>query len=252
MREAYRLLRLEIRAQRDCAFELLGLVEREAQDAAEVVRYVVPSDRQQAEVLRASVGEYRDAGRPSSDVYDRGSGKRVFGSQHSERSSERFDDEAADVEARAADAVHDVLYRRGRDDYRLHLDVEAHRVHSERVVYPDVAVERILDRDSVQYRLVRRHNDVCLRRVDDAFDVEAHDRARRASERDHALRADARHFAAAESDGDLADVLPYHVLRVANGLAHRLHGLVEVDDQPLTDAVGRSLTDADYLRFVAL
>ena len=125
-----------------------------------------------------------------------------------------------DVEARAADAVHNILYRRGRDDYRLHLDVEAHRVHSERVVYPDVAVERILDRDSVQYRLVCGDDDVCLRRVYDALDVEAHYGARRASERDHALRADARHLSAAEGDSDLADVLPDHVLRVTDCLAH--------------------------------
>ncbi len=76
--------------------------------------------------------------------------------------------------------------------------------------------------------------------------------ARRASERDHALRADARHFSAAEGDRDLADVLPYHVLRVADCLAHGLHGLVEVDDEPLADSVRRSLPDADYLRLVAL
>ena len=100
--------------------------------------------------------------------------------------------------------------------------------------------------------LVRGDDDVCLRRVYDALDVEAHYWARRASERDHALRADARHFSAAEGDRDLADVLPYHVLRVADCLAHGLHCLVEVDDKPLADSVRRSLPDADYLRLVAL
>ena len=101
-------------------------------------------------------------------------------------------------------------------------------------------------------RLVRRYHDVGLRCVDDALDIETHHRTRRASERDHALRADACHFSAAEGDRDLADVLPDHVLRVADCLAHGLNGLVEVDDKPLADSVRRSLPDADYLRLVAL
>ena len=252
MREAYHLVGREVGAQRDRTLELLRLVERKAQHVAEVVRYVVAAYGDKPEMLRPSVCEYRDACSAAANVYDRSSRERVLRRKHAERGCKRLYNEAVHIEPRAADAVHDVLYRRRRHNYRLHLDVEAHSVHAERVVDADIAVERVFDRYRVQYRLVRGDDDVCLRRVYDALDVEAHYGARRASERDHALRADARHLSAAEGDSDLADVLPYHVLRVADCLAHRLHCLVEVDDEPLADSVRRSLTDADYLGLVAL
>ena len=148
---------------------------------------MVSAYRQQRQVLRPAVGEYRDSGGAAANIDDDRAGEGVLWREHAEGRYERLYNQAVHFEPSLIHAVIYVLNGRGRNDYRLYLNIKTHGIHTEGVVDADIAVQRIFDRYRMKDTLVRRHNDIGLGGVDDAFYIEAHNGARRASQGDHSL-----------------------------------------------------------------
>ena len=241
------VLDLRVAEEGDLPLDLLRFAQGDPQHTGHVVGQVISPDGDHGQATRSPLREHRHSRGAPSDIHRHGSGHGLLRGKGTESGSQGLDDQPVDLKPRPFHAVQHVLQSGGGDDHRLEVDFQPHARHAQGVVDAPVTVQGILHRDGVEHRLVRRDGHLRLRRFDDPLHVELHHRPGCPSEGHHALGAHAHHVAAAEGHGSFGELQAHHVLGVRHGLLHRSDGLVEVDDQPFADSLGRGMADADNL-----
>ena len=145
-------------------------------------------------------------------------------------------------QAAALHALDDVLRGAVGTGDDVHLGLQAHAGHAERLADAFLRVDDEFLRQDVQDLLVGRDRHR-LRRVDHAVDVAGCDFL--VADRDDAVRVQAAHVAAGDAGVHRVDLAAGHQLGFFDRALDRLHGRVDVDDHALLQAARRMRADAD-------
>src|SRR5262245_7258564 len=224
-------------AQRHAVARLdrLGLRRRRAQRHRDVVGDLVARDRDHGGMPDRAVREDGDIGGAAADVEQAHAEVFLVLRQHRARGGEGLQDEVVHLQATAAHALHDVLRRRHRARDDMHLDLEAHARHADRLAHVLLAVDDELLAQHVQDLLVGGNVDR-PRRVDRALDVE---RAHFAVlDGDHPGGIEAADVAAGDADEGRADLAVGHELGLLQRALDRCHRRLDVDDHALLQPLG--------------
>jgi hypothetical protein len=138
----------------------------------------------------------------------------------------------------------DVLRRRHRAGDDVHLDLEAHAAHADRLAHAALAVDdEFLGQDVQDLLLGRdRHR---ARDLDHALDVERRDLL--LLDRDHAAGVEALDVAAGDAGVDLVDLAVGHQLDLLHDARDRIHRGLDVHHHAALEAVGRLGAEADHV-----
>jgi hypothetical protein len=157
---------------------------------------------------------------------------------------ELLEHDVLDRQPAALYALDDVLRRALRAGHYVHLRLEAHAGHADRLADALLVIDQELLRDDVQDLLVGRDGNGA-RGVDDALDVAGRDLA--LANRDDAVRVQAAHVAAGDARVDVADLAAGHQLGFLDRALDRQHGGLDVDHHALLQAARGMAADADDL-----
>src|SRR4026207_1337618 len=122
-------------AQRDAVAGLdgFGVGRRRAQGHRDVVGDLVSRDRNHRGMPDCAVGEDRDVGGAAAHVEQAHAEFLLVLRQHRARRGEGLQDEVVHLKPAAAHALHDVLRRRNRPGDDVHLHLQAHPRHADRL-----------------------------------------------------------------------------------------------------------------------
>jgi hypothetical protein len=126
----------------------------------------------------------------------------------------------------------------------VHLGLEAHAGHPDRIADSLLAVDDEFLRQHVQDLLVGRDGDR-LGRVDHVLDIGGLDFL--VADRNHAVRVEAAHVAASDARVDRVDLAAGHQLGFLDGALYRLHRRFDVDHHTALETARRLRADADDL-----
>ena len=193
-----------------------------------------------------AVPEEPDVGGPATDVEKDHAQLTLVGIEHGFGRGERLQHDVVHRQAGAVDRAHHVVHRGDRASDDVHLDLEPHPRH------PDGLADAVLLVDDE--RLREHVNDLAVLRqvdgprgVDGALDVDHRDFAVLVADGDDAAAVDAPDVAAGDARVHARHFDPGHLLGLAHGLADRLHGRVDVHDDPLAQATGRRRADSHHV-----
>ncbi len=191
-----------------------------------------------------AVREDRNVGGAAADVEQAHAKVFFILGQHGPRRGERLQDQVLHLDAAAAHALDDVL-RCGhgtRDD--VHLDLEPHARHADRLAHILLAIDDEFLAQHVQDLLVGRdvHG---ARRLERAVDVERADFA--VLHRHHAGGVEAADVAAGDADIGRGDLAIGHQLGFFQRPLDRRHGGLDVDDHTLLQPLGLVRAHAEDL-----
>ena len=121
--------------------ELLGVGRRRAQPDRDVVGDVIAAERDDRGVPDGAVAEERDVGGAAADVDEEDAQLLLLGGQHRLRRGERLQHDVLHREAGAVDAPDHVLHRGDGAGDDVHLDLEPHAGHAERLPHAVLVVD---------------------------------------------------------------------------------------------------------------
>ena len=215
---------------------------RDTYSVHDVAGHVRASVRDGAEEADLLLVENREIGRPGAHLDERDAQLLLLVGDDGEGARERFEHELPHLVAGPLDRLAEIERRRGADRDQIHLGLEAHATHSDRIADTGVAVDAILLRNRVEQLAIRGNRlraghfvgalDVGARHLvaihgDDARAVHRLDVLARDS-RVHAIHLHARH---------------------SLGLAHRfldgLCGLLNVGDDAAAHSRGARVAHAE-------
>ena len=151
--------------------QLLGFLRRRAQRHRDVVGHLVAGDRDHRRVPDRAAREHREIGRAAADVHEadaRAPSSSSFSTAIDEASGCRITSFTTSPQRRTHLVMFSTADTAPGDD--VHLDLEAHAAHAERLAHVLLPVDDEFLRQDVQDLLVVRDRDR-LRRLDDAVDV---------------------------------------------------------------------------------
>src|SRR2546425_6817815 len=121
--------------------QIFGVRDRRAQPDGDVVRDVIATERQDRRVPDGAFAEQRGVGGPAADVDQQHAELLLVSREDSLGRGERLEHDILHGEAGAVDGPHDVLHRRhgARDDVHLHL--EPHPRHTERLAHAVLIID---------------------------------------------------------------------------------------------------------------
>ncbi len=198
-------------------------------------------------MLDRAVGEDRDVRGAAADVDQADAEVALVVEEHGVGGGERLQHEVAHLEPAAAHALHDVLRRRHGAGDDVHLDLEAHAAHAQRLAHAALAVDHELLLEDVQDLLLHRDVDRA-RRLDHAVDVVLLDLL--VLDRHHAVRVEALDVAAGDARDHLADLGVRHELRLLERALDGVDGRFDVDHHALLQAARRVAAHADEVERV--
>ena len=177
--------------------------------------------------------EYRDVGRAAADVEQAHAEILLVLGQHGARRRERLQDQVLHFDAATAHALDDVLRRGHRAGHDVHLHLQAHARHADRLAHVFLAVDDEFLAQHVQDLLVGRNVDRAGG-LDRAVDVEHADLA--VLHRDHPRGIEAPDVAAGDADESRADLAVGHQLGFLERALDRGHRRLDVDHDALFQA----------------
>src|SRR5690606_20839570 len=188
--------------------------------------------------------EYGDVRGTAADIHQAYAQLLLVLGQYRHAGSQRLQDEVADIEAAALDALDDVLRRRHCAGDDMHLDLELHAAHAVRLAYILLAVDDEFLRQDMQDLLIRRQrNGAC--RFDHAVDIGL--RYFRILDLHHAVRIQALDMAAGDAGEHRGDFAVRHQFGFFERALDRLHGGINVDHHAFLETARRVLSQADHL-----
>src|SRR3989338_1020470 len=234
-------------AQRTAVLDLdvLGILRRGAQRHRDIVGNLVAGDRDHSGVTDRAAGEHRDVGGAAADIDEAHAQFLFILLEHRLARSQRLQNQLVDLQSAAVDALHDVLHRRHRAADDVHLDVEAHAAHAERLLDTVLAVDAELLFEDVQNLLVARQADRAGR-FDHPLDVGG--RNLLLLDLHHAARIDAADVAAGDAGMDLVDLSIGHQLGFLQCTLDRAYRGLDIDHHAFLHAVGFVHAHADHFQ----
>src|SRR6266545_1833871 len=214
--------------------QVLGVGVRRAQPDGDVVRDVVPAERQDGRVPDGAVAEQRGVGGATADVDQQDAELLLIGRQHGLGRGQRLEHDVLDGEPRSVHRPHHVLHGGHGARHEVDLDFQPHARHAERLADAILIVDDEGLRQSVDDLAVGREVDG-LRRLERALDVDGVDLAALAGHRHHAAAVDAADVPTGHARVDRRDLDPGPLLRFFHRPADRLHRRVDVDDHTLAE-----------------
>ena len=224
--------------------EPLGHLRGHPEDDPEVARDRFAAHRDGRGVGDRAVVEHRKIGRVAADVQEGDPELAVLVGEDRLGRRERGQDELVDLDARALDALREVLDAGlgGRDDVRL--DLEPHGAHADRVTHALLPIHDVAARDHVE-DLARIRDGYGPRRVDRPEGVLARDVPVMPGDGHHPARVLRADVVPGDADERGTDLEPRVALGCLDGARHGLDRAVDVDHDALAQAVGRRLAEAD-------
>ena len=220
------------------------MVRRRAQALRDVVRHHVAGKRDHRGVADRAAREHRNVGGAAAHVDQAHAEFLLVLGEHGVARGELLEHDVLDLEPAALHALHDVLRRALGAGDDVHLGLEAHARHADRLADALLRVDDEFLRQDVQDLLVGRDRHGA-RGVDHAVHVAG--RHFLVADRDDAVRVEAAHVAARDAREHRVDLAAGHQLRLLDGALDRLHGRVDVDDHALLEPARRVRAHADDL-----
>ncbi len=214
---------------------------RRAQAHRDVVRDLVAGDRDDRGVADRAAREHREVGRAAADVHQAHAELLLVLGQHRVARRELLEHDVLDLEPAALHALDDVLRCALGAGDDVHLGLEPHAGHADRLADAFLRVDDEFLRQDVDDLLVGRDRDRA-RGVDHAVDVAG--RHFLVADRDDAVRVETAHVAARDPGEHRVDLAARHQLGLLDRALDRLHRRVDVDDHALLEAAGRVRTHA--------
>ena len=224
------------------ALDLLGRVERRAQDRGDVVGDVAAAERQHRGVDDRAVGEHRDVAGAAADVDQRHAQLLLVLLEDGLGRGQGLEHDVGDLEAAAVGALDDVLGAGDRGGHDVDLGLEAHAGHAERIADAVLIVDHVLLRQDVQHLAVHRDRDR-LGGLDHPRDVGLADLL--VLDRDDAVAVEPADVGAGDRGEHRRDLAAGHVLGLVDRGADRAHRGVDVDHHATAQALRRRGADAD-------
>src|SRR5215469_4801393 len=210
--------------------DVLGVLRRRAHRHRDVVGDLVAGDRDDRGVADRAVGKHREIGGAAADVDQAHAELLLILGEHCKARGELLEHDVLDSEPAALDALLDVLGGRVRPRDDVHLGLEAHPRHADRVTDPFLAVDDELLRQHVQDLLIRR-NRHRLGSIDHVLDIPvAHLLVAHTHD---SVGVEATHVAAGNAGEHRVDLAAGHELCLLHGALDRLHRGFDVDHDAL-------------------
>ena len=195
-------------------------------------------------VADGAVGEHGQVGRAAADIDQAHAELLLILGEHGEARGQLLEHHVIDLQSAALDALLDVL--RGavgaRDD--VHLGLEAHARHADRVADAFLAVDDEFLRQYVQDLLVRGDGHR-LGRIDHVLDVAVGDFL--VAHADDAVRVEAAHMAAGDAGEHRVDLAAGHELGLLDRALDGLHRGLDVDHDAFLQAARGLRAEAQQL-----
>ena len=210
--------------------DVLGVLRRRAHRHRDVVGHLVTGDRDHRGVADRAVGEHRQIRGAAADVDQAHAELLLVLGEHGEAGGELLEHDVIDGEPAALDALLDVLCRRVCPGDDVHLGLEPHPGHADRVTDAFLAVDDELLRQHVQDLLIRRDRHR-LGGIDHVVDIPvAHLLVAHTHD---AVGVEAAHVAAGDAGEHRVDLAARHELCFLHRALDRLHRGFDVHDDAL-------------------
>ena len=219
-------------------------MRRCAQAHRDVVGHLVAGNRNHRGVTNRAAGEHGDIGRAAADV-DQADAQFLFViGQHGITGSELLEHDVVDRQAAALHALDDVLRGALGARHDVHLGLETHARHADRLADAFLIIDDEFLRQDVQDLLVGR-NRHGARRIDHAIDVIG--RHFLVADRDDAVRVETAHMTAGNARVHRMNFATGHQLGFFDGALNRLHGGLDIHHHAFLQTARRMRADADHL-----
>ena len=205
---------------------------------------MVTPQRQHDRVPDGAVAHQRDVRRATADVDHDHAELFLVVEQHRLGRGEGLEHNVLDGEARAIDRAHHVLDRGDGAGHDVHLDLEAHARHADRLAHAVAVVDDEALRQHVDDLAVLRQIDRA-RGLDHALDVGVAHLVVLAGDPHDTAAVHAADMAPRDPREGARDLDPGHLLGLADGSPDRLDRRVDVDDDPAPEPARGCAADAD-------
>ena len=185
-------------------------------------------------VLDGIVGENGDVRGAAADVHQRDAQLALFFRQHGLGRCQGFQRDVRDFQFAAVAGAHDVLGRGHGPGHDVHLDLQTHSRHAQRIGDAALVVHDIFLRQDVDDFTVRRDGHG-TGRIERAFHIALAHFA--ALDGDDAMAVDPGDMPAGDPHIDRIDLTAGHELGVLDGAPDGLHGLLNIHHHALAHAV---------------
>ncbi len=191
-----------------------------------------------------AVAEHRDVGGTAADVHQAHAEFLFIIGQHRVARRQLLEHHVLDHQAAALYTLDDVLGRAVGAGDDVHLGLEPHARHADRIADPLLAVDDEFLRQHVQDALVGgdRHR---LGGIDHVLDVTVRDLA--VADRDHAMGVEATYVAAGDAGVDGVDLAVRHQLGFLDRALDRLHGRFDIHHHALLQPARGLTSQTDHL-----
>ena len=186
--------------------------------------------------------KHRDIGGAAADVHQADAELLLIVGQHREARGELLEHHVLDHQTAALHALDDVLRGAVGAGHDVHLGLESHARHADRIANALLPVDQELLRQHVQDALIGRNRDR-LGRVDHVLDVAMRDLA--VADRDHAVRVEAAHVTAGDAGVDGVDLAVGHELGLLDRALDGLHRGFDIDHHALLESARGLAAHAD-------
>src|SRR5467141_198348 len=233
------------------AFQLFGLFGENPQPLADIVRDLISGYRDHRGVPDRPVFEDRQVRRSPADVKQGDSYFLLFLFEDCIAGCERFEHHIANVEARALHAIVYVLGRgyQARDD--MHVRLQPHAGHSDRIAHPVLAVDDEFLGNHVNDSPVGRQCNT-LRVLDQPVHIRLGNFILHSADCDDAAALKALDVIARDADDHRLNLDPRPGFRLRNRALNRPHGLVDVRHDAASQSVGRAPAHAENVEAPSL
>ena len=231
------------------ALDLLGVGERRAESDRDVVRHVIAAEREDRRVPDRALAHDRHVSCAAADVDQDDPELLLVGEEHGLGGRNRLQHDVLHVEPGAVHRADHVVDRRDGAGHDVHLGLQAHAGHADRLAHAVLVVHHERLRQDVDDLAVGRQVDGA-RRVDDALDVDGRHLAIAAGDGDDAPAVHAADVSAGDARVDAGDLDAGLRLGVPDRLLDRVDRRFDVDDDAASEPPRRRRPEADHVEAV--
>ena len=224
--------------------DVLGVLRRRAHRHGDVVGHLIAGDRNHRGMANRAAAEHRDVGGAAADVDHAHPQVLFILGEHGVARGQLLENDVIDRKTAALHAFDDVLRGAVGAGDDVHLGLEPHAGHADRVADAFLAVDDVFLRQHVQDLLIGGDGDR-LGRIDHALDIALHHLL--VLDGDDAVRIEAAHVAAGDAGVDRVNFAARHQFRFLHGALDGLHRGFDVDHHAFLQAARRVAADADDL-----
>ena len=224
--------------------DLLGMQGWRAQRHRDVAGHQITGDRDAGGVLDRAIGEHRDIGGAGADVDQRDSELLFVLGQHRLAGRDLVQDQVVDLQAAAGDALGDVLHCAVGSGNQVHLHLEPHTRHPDRLADAIGGIDHEALGHDVQNPLVSRNGDRACR-LQHTLDIGVVNL--RIADRDSAVRVARADVGAGDAGEHRVNLAVGHQLGFLDRALDRGFGRLDVDHHAALQPAGGMRTEPDDL-----